>query len=472
MLAQRGDLLAELGLELGRHRLHVLDAGGRQRFVALGQGLHDGLALGGHLRLHRAQQRLHAVEPLEQGVGDIGARGGTGSRRRIDGQTLRGIAARLVAPALHRRRVGRRPHQERGAGGLAAEAEHRTQQVGNGGRCLALAGEGSRAAQDLLHLHGRARSAVGMRGRHRGDGDGRLLAHLARADAELLHQLGRGLHPRHGVQQMVEAHLGGTMEQGGVVGTVAAGLDLVVDVDRLQRAAGRMRPGPAVGVAVVDAGLTSRPRAARPQIQVHTFVGHALALPTLSPSALVSKQECTTTAPGAGHRRPSVRSRANKTGKPWLVENKRRRAAAGGRFVNGLNQLASTGDSGLGYLCAHDRSATFARPFRRPWRAQPWPRSGVSAIVFRAREVLLVERASGALKGRWSPPGGHIEAGERARDAAVREVREETGVDGRDRRAGRPARGDPAGRRGPAVGALPAGGVLGPLAGRGASCGE
>jgi 8-oxo-dGTP diphosphatase len=62
-----------------------------------------------------------------------------------------------------------------------------------------------------------------------------------------------------------------------------------------------------------------------------------------------------------------------------------------------------------------------------PW-LQPWPRSGVSAIVFRAREVLLVERGSGALKGRWSPPGGHIEAGERARDAAVREVREETGV--------------------------------------------
>jgi 8-oxo-dGTP diphosphatase len=53
----------------------------------------------------------------------------------------------------------------------------------------------------------------------------------------------------------------------------------------------------------------------------------------------------------------------------------------------------------------------------------------VSAIVFRERAVLLVERASGALAGRWSPPGGHIEAGERARDAAVREVREETGVD-------------------------------------------
>ena len=59
----------------------------------------------------------------------------------------------------------------------------------------------------------------------------------------------------------------------------------------------------------------------------------------------------------------------------------------------------------------------------------PWPRCGVSAIVFRGREVLLIERAKGALQGRWSPPGGHIEPGERAAAAAVREVREETGVE-------------------------------------------
>ena len=59
----------------------------------------------------------------------------------------------------------------------------------------------------------------------------------------------------------------------------------------------------------------------------------------------------------------------------------------------------------------------------------PWPRCGVSAIIFRERQVLLVERGKGALKGRWSPPGGHIEAGERVRQAALREVREETGTE-------------------------------------------
>jgi 8-oxo-dGTP diphosphatase len=57
-----------------------------------------------------------------------------------------------------------------------------------------------------------------------------------------------------------------------------------------------------------------------------------------------------------------------------------------------------------------------------------WPRCGTSAAIFRRREVLLIERASGPLQGLWSLPGGHIKAGEPARAAALREVREETGV--------------------------------------------
>jgi 8-oxo-dGTP diphosphatase len=57
-----------------------------------------------------------------------------------------------------------------------------------------------------------------------------------------------------------------------------------------------------------------------------------------------------------------------------------------------------------------------------------WPRCGASAAVFREGCVLLIERAKGALKGRWSLPGGHIEPGETARAAAAREVLEETGV--------------------------------------------
>ena len=62
-------------------------------------------------------------------------------------------------------------------------------------------------------------------------------------------------------------------------------------------------------------------------------------------------------------------------------------------------------------------------------RDPAWPRCGASTAVFRDGAVLLIERAKGALKGRWSLPGGHIEPGETARAAALREVREETGVE-------------------------------------------
>jgi 8-oxo-dGTP diphosphatase len=58
-----------------------------------------------------------------------------------------------------------------------------------------------------------------------------------------------------------------------------------------------------------------------------------------------------------------------------------------------------------------------------------WPRPAASAVVFRAQQVLIVERGKGALPGTWSLPGGHIEPGERAMAAALREVGEETGIE-------------------------------------------
>ncbi|MDQ1712962.1 MAG: 8-oxo-dGTP diphosphatase [Frankiaceae bacterium] len=43
--------------------------------------------------------------------------------------------------------------------------------------------------------------------------------------------------------------------------------------------------------------------------------------------------------------------------------------------------------------------------------------------------VLLILRANDPGRGRWSLPAGRIEEGETAAEAAVREVREETGLD-------------------------------------------
>src|SRR5689334_9694358 len=60
--------------------------------------------------------------------------------------------------------------------------------------------------------------------------------------------------------------------------------------------------------------------------------------------------------------------------------------------------------------------------------AGPWPRAAASAVMFRYESVLLVLRDKEPAKDLWSLPGGAIEAGETAEDAARREVEEETGL--------------------------------------------
>ena len=56
------------------------------------------------------------------------------------------------------------------------------------------------------------------------------------------------------------------------------------------------------------------------------------------------------------------------------------------------------------------------------------PVPAVGVVCFRGDEVLLIRRGRPPRQGQWSLPGGRIEPGERAVDAALRELREETGV--------------------------------------------
>ncbi len=58
----------------------------------------------------------------------------------------------------------------------------------------------------------------------------------------------------------------------------------------------------------------------------------------------------------------------------------------------------------------------------------PAPVPCVGVVCLRGDEVLLIRRGTPPRLGEWSLPGGRIEPGERAVDAALRELREETGV--------------------------------------------
>ncbi len=59
----------------------------------------------------------------------------------------------------------------------------------------------------------------------------------------------------------------------------------------------------------------------------------------------------------------------------------------------------------------------------------PVPVIGCAAVVWRGAEVLLIRRGRPPLQGQWSIPGGRQKWGETVRECALRELREETGLD-------------------------------------------
>ncbi len=56
------------------------------------------------------------------------------------------------------------------------------------------------------------------------------------------------------------------------------------------------------------------------------------------------------------------------------------------------------------------------------------PKVGIGVVVVRGNKILIGQRLSGHGAGTFEIPGGHLEFGETFEDAALREVREETGL--------------------------------------------
>lgn len=86
-------------------------------------------------------------------------------------------------------------------------------------------------------------------------------------------------------------------------------------------------------------------------------------------------------------------------------------------------------------ICGEELSAREEGGIRRPFcencgfvhYRNPSPAAGV--LVREDEKVLLVQRRYAPFKGMWVIPSGYIEYGESPAETAVRELKEETGVD-------------------------------------------
>lgn len=73
------------------------------------------------------------------------------------------------------------------------------------------------------------------------------------------------------------------------------------------------------------------------------------------------------------------------------------------------------------------RTRRYCRRCEKPIYQNPKPCGGVLVVDERER-LLLVKRTQPPAPGAWSVPAGYLEADEPPREAAIRELREETGL--------------------------------------------
>ena len=59
----------------------------------------------------------------------------------------------------------------------------------------------------------------------------------------------------------------------------------------------------------------------------------------------------------------------------------------------------------------------------------PRPHLGIGVILVNSEGLILIGKREGSHAPYWSIPGGYLEAGESFEEAAIREVKEETGLD-------------------------------------------